>query len=198
MCFERTHRCTWTRRCGWKDGRANVGAFVRFLEAISFSHASVLNAANVARECQVERKTIAAYVEVLEDLLLSFRVPVITRCAKRETSTHLNQTGLCPVPRLGRSRGPSAPLRSLAGAPCAPESFHSDTACFDRCGRKDRSIGLKKSTGAALEARKGVFDRRWITHSRPVGRTPAARAANQPAVSFASSRADVSGGFERY
>src|SRR5437867_11099549 len=57
---------------GWAR---NVGAFARFLEAISFSHASVLNVANVARECQVERKTIAAYVEVLEDLLLSFRVP---------------------------------------------------------------------------------------------------------------------------
>jgi uncharacterized protein len=70
---------------GWAR---NVGAFARFLEVISFSHASVLNVANVARECQVERKTIAAYVEVLEDLLLSFRVPVFTRRAKRETSTH--------------------------------------------------------------------------------------------------------------
>jgi predicted AAA+ superfamily ATPase len=70
---------------GWAR---NVGAFARFLEIISFSHASVLNVANVARECQVERKTIAAYVEVLEDLLLSFRVPVFTRRAKRETSTH--------------------------------------------------------------------------------------------------------------
>jgi mannose-6-phosphate isomerase-like protein (cupin superfamily) len=28
--------------------------------------------------------------------------------------------GLCPGPRLGRSRGPHSPLRSLAGAPCAP------------------------------------------------------------------------------
>ena len=70
---------------GWAR---NVGTFARFLEVISFSHASVLNVANVARECQVERKTIAAYVEVLEDLLLSFRVPVFTRRAKRETSTH--------------------------------------------------------------------------------------------------------------
>ena len=70
---------------GWAR---NVGAFARFLETISFSHAAVLNVANVARECQIERKTIATYVEVLEDLLLSFRVPVFTRRAKRETSTH--------------------------------------------------------------------------------------------------------------
>lgn len=71
------------------DGWArNVGTFARFLEAISFSHAAVLNVANVARECQIERKTVAAYVEVLEDLLLSFRVPVFTRRAKRATIVH--------------------------------------------------------------------------------------------------------------
>src|SRR5437870_1246334 len=70
---------------GWAR---NIGAFARFLEAISFSHAGVLNVANVARECEVERKTTAAYIEVLEDLLLSFTVPVFTRRSKRQTITH--------------------------------------------------------------------------------------------------------------
>jgi uncharacterized protein len=70
---------------GWAR---NVGAFARFLEAISFSHGAVLNVANVSRECQVERKTIATHIEVLEDLLLSFRVPVFTRRAKREPAVH--------------------------------------------------------------------------------------------------------------
>lgn len=70
---------------GWAR---NVGAFSRFLEAISFSHGSVLNVANVARECQIERKTVATYVEVLEDLLLAFRIPVFTRRARRETAAH--------------------------------------------------------------------------------------------------------------
>jgi predicted AAA+ superfamily ATPase len=70
---------------GWAR---NVGAFARFLEAISFSHGAVLNVANVARECQAERKTTAGYLEVLEDLLLAFRVPVFTRRAKRDTNAH--------------------------------------------------------------------------------------------------------------
>lgn len=70
---------------GWTR---NIGAFTRFLEAISFSHGTVLNVANVARESQVERKTVAAYLEILEDLLLAFRVPVFTRRAKRETIAH--------------------------------------------------------------------------------------------------------------
>ena len=66
----------------------NIGAFARFLEAISFSHASLLNLAEVARECQVSRKTVEGYLGVLEDLLLSFRVPVFTRRAKRHLASH--------------------------------------------------------------------------------------------------------------
>ena len=66
----------------------NVGAFARFLEAISFSHGSLLNLSEVARECQVGRKTVEGYLEILEDLLLSFRIPVFTRRAKRHLVAH--------------------------------------------------------------------------------------------------------------
>ena len=89
---------------GWAG---DLGSFARFLEAISFSHGSVLNLANVARECEVARPTVAGYVELLEDLLLAFRVPVFTRRARRETSAHpklyLFDTG---VFRSLRPRGP--------------------------------------------------------------------------------------------
>ena len=66
----------------------NIGSFSRFLEAISFSQASVLNLANVARECQVNRKTVEGYLEILEDLLLAFQLPVFTRRARRELAVH--------------------------------------------------------------------------------------------------------------
>jgi len=66
----------------------NVGAFARFLEAISFSHGSLLNLAAVARECQVSRKTVEGYLGILEDLLLSFRIPAFTRRAKRHLAAH--------------------------------------------------------------------------------------------------------------
>ena len=66
----------------------NVGAFARFMEAVSFSHGSLLNLAEVARECQVSRKTVEGYLEILEDLLLSFRLPVFTRRAKRHVVGH--------------------------------------------------------------------------------------------------------------
>ncbi len=61
----------------------NLGGFSRFIEAVSFSHAGVLNIAEVARECEVSRKTVEGYLEILDDLLLSFRVPVFSRRARR-------------------------------------------------------------------------------------------------------------------
>lgn len=66
----------------------NVGNFSRFLESISFSHASLLNISNVARECQIERKTVSAYIDALGDLLLSFLLPVFTVRARRDTVSH--------------------------------------------------------------------------------------------------------------
>ena len=62
----------------------NIGGFSRFLEAISFSQGSPINVSNVARECQVPRKTVEGYIDVLEDLLLSFRLDVFSKRAQRE------------------------------------------------------------------------------------------------------------------
>jgi uncharacterized protein len=66
----------------------NAGNFARFLETVSFSHGSLLNVAAVARECQVERKTVESYVGILEDLLLAWRLPVFTRRTRRSVSSH--------------------------------------------------------------------------------------------------------------
>ena len=99
---------------GWAR---NAGDFARFLEAVSFSHAAVLNVTEVARECEVQRKTVASYVEVLEDLLLAFRVPVFTRRARRKTSAHpklyLFDSG---VFRTLRPRGPLDRREEIDGA----------------------------------------------------------------------------------
>jgi predicted AAA+ superfamily ATPase len=66
----------------------NFGNFTRFLESISFSHGSVLNLANVSRECHVSRPTVEGYLSILEDLLLSFRLPVFTKRAARQLASH--------------------------------------------------------------------------------------------------------------
>ncbi len=66
----------------------NIGNFSRFLEAASFSHASILNISNIARECQVERKVVENYISILEDILIAFRLPVFSRRAKRTMVSH--------------------------------------------------------------------------------------------------------------
>lgn len=63
-------------------------SFARFLESVSFSHAAVLNVSEVARECQVGRKSVEGYLEILEDLLLAFRIPAFTKRAQRNLTAH--------------------------------------------------------------------------------------------------------------
>jgi len=66
----------------------NLGSFARFLETISFSHGAVLNISNLARECQIQRNIVTGYIEILEDLLLGYRLQVFSRRAKRKTASH--------------------------------------------------------------------------------------------------------------
>ncbi|MBI3820278.1 MAG: ATP-binding protein [Planctomycetes bacterium] len=72
----------------WGGLVRNIGSFARFLEAISFSHGSILNISNIARECETERKTVEGFVELLEDLLLAYRIPIFTKRARRAHTVH--------------------------------------------------------------------------------------------------------------
>jgi len=95
----------------------NVGQFARFLEAMSFSHGAVLNASAVARECEVERKTVVGYIQILEDLLLGYRVPVFQKRARRATIDHPKfyffDTGIF---QSIRPRGPLDRPEEISGA----------------------------------------------------------------------------------
>ena len=62
----------------------NLASFTRFLEAASFSQASVLNIQAVASDSGISRKTVETHFDLLEDLLLAIRVPVFRRRAKRK------------------------------------------------------------------------------------------------------------------
>lgn len=66
----------------------NAGHFSRFLEAASFSQAQLLNITAVARECQINRKVVESYFDILGDLLLAERIPVFQRRAKRTVTQH--------------------------------------------------------------------------------------------------------------
>jgi len=95
----------------------NVGDFARFLEAMAFSHASQLNTAEIARECEVNRKTVEGYVSILEDLLLGFQLPVFSRRAKRVLIKHAKFYYFdCGVFRSVRPMGPLDRAEEAEGA----------------------------------------------------------------------------------
>ena len=100
----------------------NIGNFARFLEIISFSHASILNISNIARESEIERKTAEGYVGILEDLLVAYKLPMFRKRAKRQVSEHpkfyLFDAG---VYRSLRPRGPLDKPQEIEG--CALEGL---------------------------------------------------------------------------
>lgn len=95
----------------------NLGNFARFLEVVSFSHGSLLNVTNIARECEVKRKTVENYITVLEELLLAFQLPVFSKRAQRaltiQPKFYLFDTG---VFRTLRPRGPLDRSEEIEGA----------------------------------------------------------------------------------
>lgn len=61
----------------------SIASFSKFLEVASFSQAGVINASGIARETGLDRKTVEAYFQIVEDLLIGTRLPAFTRRAKR-------------------------------------------------------------------------------------------------------------------
>ncbi|MBI2893014.1 MAG: ATP-binding protein [Deltaproteobacteria bacterium] len=94
----------------------NLAAFARFLETSSFSQASVLNMAAIARECGIGAKAAENWFTLLEDLLIAVRVPAFTRRAKRRVVLHpkfyLFDAG---VFRAVRPRGPLDSAEEIDG-----------------------------------------------------------------------------------
>lgn len=95
----------------------NIGAFSRFLEVASFSQGQVLNFSEIARELSLNRLTVANYFDVLEDLLLSVRIPVFSQRAKRKIIVHQKfyffDVG---VYKILRPRGPLDSAEEIDGA----------------------------------------------------------------------------------
>jgi uncharacterized protein len=65
-----------------------IGNFSRFLEVMAFSHASLINFSNISRECEVPRKTVENYFQILCDLLLGYTLPIFEKKVKKELSSH--------------------------------------------------------------------------------------------------------------
>ncbi|MBN1149867.1 ATP-binding protein [candidate division WOR-3 bacterium] len=113
----------------------NMRAFTRFLEAASFSQCSVLNMSEVARESSVERKVVENYFNIIEDLLISQRIPVFKKRAKRQVYNHpkffLFDTG---VYRAVRPSGPLDSPEEIEGSALETLLFQELTAVNENHG----------------------------------------------------------------
>lgn len=89
-------------------------------KAIGYAIASqgqLLSIAEVARECQIQRKLAESYFSILEDLLIGIRLPPFQKRAKRRVTQHskffLFDAG---VFRAVRPRGPLDASEEIEGA----------------------------------------------------------------------------------
>ena len=142
-----------------------IGDFARFLEVISFSHASLLNLASLAREAEIPRKRAEAYLEILEDLLLAFRLPVFQRRARRQSVQHQKldvfDAGCfvrcapgarsTPPPRSKRWR-----LRGSWPSTCAPSASSGPVASASTSGPATPGWRwISRTMGRSVSGRRG-------------------------------------------
>lgn len=66
----------------------NISEFSRFLQIASFSQGETINYPEIAREAAIERRTVSAYFEITNDLLISHILPVFSKWAKRRLISH--------------------------------------------------------------------------------------------------------------
>jgi predicted AAA+ superfamily ATPase len=130
----------------------NLGAFSRFLETASFSQASILNISSIARECSIERKVVENYFNILEDLLIAYRVPVFTKKAKRRIIAHPKfyyfDVGLY---RTLRPQGPLDKPEEIEGAAFETLLFQELNALNDALGLEYKIFYWKTSTGLEVD-----------------------------------------------
>ncbi|MCK4306228.1 MAG: ATP-binding protein [Candidatus Eisenbacteria sp.] len=61
----------------------NVPAFLRFFEAMGYSHGELTNYSNIARDCGVDAKTVKEYYQILVDTLLGTLIAPFKRRQER-------------------------------------------------------------------------------------------------------------------
>ena len=136
-----------------EEGRTrSLAAFSRFLESASFSQAAPLNVAQVARDVGVDRKTAAAYFDLLEDLLIASRVPVFSRRAKRRVTVHpkfyLFDAG---VYRTIRPSGPLDSPEEIDGAALETLVYHELRAAIAYRSLKLELFFWRTAAGAEVD-----------------------------------------------
>ena len=113
-----TYIATYIREEVQQEGLTrNLGDFSRFLKVASFSQGETINYSEIAREASIERRVVASYFDIVNDLLLSATIPVFSKRAKRRLVSHAKfyyfDVG---VYRAIRPKGPLDMVEEIDGA----------------------------------------------------------------------------------
>ena len=60
----------------------NLSSFTRFLEAAALTDGEMVNYSNIAQDCGIDSKTVAAYFSILEETLIGYMVPAYSKVVK--------------------------------------------------------------------------------------------------------------------
>ncbi|MCB1118717.1 MAG: ATP-binding protein [Chlamydiia bacterium] len=66
----------------------SLSGFSRFLEVASFSQGETVNLSAIARDASLGRKVVENYFQILDDLLISYQLPIFSKRAKRDLVAH--------------------------------------------------------------------------------------------------------------
>lgn len=85
--YLKTYIKTYLREEVLQEGLTrNISLFTRFLETASFSQGETLNYTNIASEVGHNRHSITLFFDILEDLLIGYRIHAFTKRAKRDVT----------------------------------------------------------------------------------------------------------------
>ncbi|MBI2378800.1 MAG: ATP-binding protein [Deltaproteobacteria bacterium] len=94
----------------------NLPGFARFLPVAALLHAQVVNVSSLSRDAEVSRSTVGGYLEVLEDTLLTFKLPAFEARLRVRERRHPKLYWSDPgVPRA---------MKGQLGPPTAEERGH--------------------------------------------------------------------------
>ena len=130
----------------------SIASFSKFLEVASFSQAGVINASGIAREAGLDRKTVEAYFQIVEDLLIGTRLPPFSRRAKRRLV--LGDKFFFFDAGVYRALRPAGPLDSpeeMAGAALETLLLQEFSALNDYLGLGYKAYYWRTSNGAEVD-----------------------------------------------
>ncbi len=126
--------------------------FSRFLEAVSFSQGSMIVPTTIARDVGVSRQTCESYIQILQDLLLSFHIQPFSKRAKRAVVAHAKFYYFdCGIFRAIRPKGPFDNPSEIDGLCLETLVAQHLRAWIDYSGQKDELFFWRTQSGIEVD-----------------------------------------------